>query len=180
MKIKLLTAIVALFVFAGISFAQNTDKKMKDMDMKMGDKPEMAEMMKSQNHQVMSVYRKNLSNFAETLRDMAKDSDNFNPDFAKAVFSDIKRSSEMMDMVHQEHMGKMDSKMMEKMAPMMEQMKQKKTELDHHIMALGKEINADSVNAKEVEKHASAIAELLSEKKMDGMDKGKMHDGMKH
>ncbi|MGI8542995.1 MAG: hypothetical protein ACR2MD_05885 [Aridibacter sp.] len=173
MKIKLLTAIVALFLFAGISFAQNTDKKMKDMDMKMGDKLEMAEMMKSQNHQVMSVYRKNLLNFAETLRDIAKDSDNFNPEFAKAVFSDINRSSEMMDMVHQDHMGKMDSKMVEKM-------KEKKAELDHHIMALGKEINADSVNAKEVEKHASAIAELLREKKMDTMEKGKMHDGMKH
>lgn len=180
MKIKLLTAVFALFVFAGIGFAQNTDSKMKDMDMKMGDKPEMAEMMKSQNHQVMMTYRKNLSNLAETLRDMAKDSDNYNSDFAKAIFSDIERSSEMMDKVHMDHMSKMDAKMKEKMAPMMEKMKMQKTELDHHIMALGKEINAPSVNVKEVEKHAAAIADMLSEKKMDGMEKGKTHDGMNH
>jgi hypothetical protein len=121
----------------------------------------------------MTVYRKNLSNFAETLRDMAKDSENFNLNFAKAILSDIKRSSEMMDMVHQDQMSKMDSKMMEKMAPMMEKMKQQKTELDHHIMALEKEINADSVNIKEIEKHAAAITELLSEKKMDKMEKAK-------
>lgn len=180
MKIKLLTAIFALFVFAGISFAQNTDSKMKKMDMKMGDKAEMADMMKSQNHQVMKAYKGNLLNLAETLRDIAKDSDNYNSDFAKAIFSDIERSSEMMDKVHMDHMSKMDSKMMEKMAPMMDKMKKQKTELDHHIVALGKEINAPSVNAKEVEKHAAAIADMLSEKKMDGMKKGKMKDGMKH
>lgn len=165
-KIGFLTFLLT-FAVAITSFAQDTDSKMTDMK----DDPAMMEMMKSQHHRVMTTYRQSLLGYAETLRDLAKDSADLNADFAKALFEDIERSSRMMDAVHKDHMSKMDSKMKEKMAPMMDKMKVKKDELDHHIMALGKAINADSINAKEVEKHASAIVELLTGKKMkDAMD----------
>jgi hypothetical protein len=174
MKIKLLTAIFALFVFAGIGFAQNTDSKMKKMDMKMGDKPEMSEMMNSPQHKLMKAYHQNIVTFAKTLQEMSKDSQNVDADLAKMSVSEIKRSSEMMDKIHTDHMSKMDSAMKKKMAPMMENMKTKKAELDHHIMELDKSVSAASINAKDVEKHASAIVEMLDGMKMDGGNKDKM------
>ena len=76
-----------------------------------------------------------------------------------------------MKRIHHDHMGKMDSKMKEKMAPMMEKMKTRQTELNHHIMALGKEINADSINSAEVQKHTSAIIEMFDKEQMDMKNK---------
>ena len=179
MKNKVFTTIfLGVFIFViGITgvFAQKSDNKMEMMD-----KSEMAEMMKSQHHQVMMTYRNNLLSVMKTLENLAKADEAINAEFARELFKDIERSSEMMKRIHQDHMGKMDSKMKEKMAPMMEKMKTRQTELNHHIMALGKEINADSINSAEVQKHTSAIIEMFDKEQMDMKNKNKMHDGMKH
>lgn len=180
MKIRLLTAVATLFVFAGISFAQDTNHKMKDMDMKMGEKPEMSEMMKSPQHKLMMAYHKNIVTFAKTLQEMAKDSQSVDADSAKMIVSEIKRSSEMMDKIHSDHLSKMDSAMKEKMAPMMEHMKMKKAELDHHVMALEKSVSSASIDSKDVEKHASAIVDMLEDMKMDDGNKDKKKMDMNH
>jgi hypothetical protein len=189
MRIKILTtSIVAMFIFtlASISFAQNADGKMKDMkNMKMGDNPEMSEMMKSAHHKMMMAHRQNVLTFATTLRDLAKDSENFDADAAKTMVGEIKRSSEMMDKVHQDHMSKMkaekkmNAEKMEKMAPMMEKMKKQKAELNEHIKALEKSVEADSIDRQEVEKHSSAIVEMLEGMKMGDQHKERMKMDMK-
>lgn len=183
MKMKLLTtSIVAMFIFtlASVSFAQNANGKMKDMK-NMKDNPEMAKMMKSAHHKMMMAHRGNVLTFATTLRDLAKDAENFESEAAKAMVGEIKRSSKMMDEVHQDHMSKMNSEKkmsavkMKKMAPMMEKMKKQKAALKDHITALEKSVEADSIDRKEVEKHSSAIVEMLEGKmKMNKKHKGKM------
>lgn len=173
---KLITGIllVLVFVLSGVnSFAQ-------DMKSKMKDKPEMAEMMKSPHHKMMMAYRQNTLTFATTLRDLAKDAANFDAESAKTMVNEIKRSSEMMDKVHQDHISKMksekkmDAEKMEKMAPMMEKMKKQKAELDEHIKALETSVEAVSVDTKEVEKHSAAIVEMLEGMKMGEQHKDKM------
>lgn len=186
-KMKLLTtSIVAIFIFlsASISFAQDIDNQMKDMNMK--DKPEMAEMMKSPHHKLMMAYRQNVLTFAKTLRDLAKDSENFNIEFAKTMAGEIKRSSEMMDKVNKVHMSimnaknKMNVESKEKMSSMMmEKMKKHKAELDQHILALEKSVESASVNRKEVEKHSSVIVEMLEGMKMGNQYKDKLKMNMK-
>jgi protein involved in sex pheromone biosynthesis len=179
-KMKILKiSIVAIFIFlsASIAFAQDTDAKMKDMSMK--DKTEMSEMMKSPQQKVMMAYHQNILTFAKTLRDLAKDSENLDSEFAKTMVSEIKRSSEMMDKIHKDHMSKMNPEKMEKMAPMMEKMKKQKAELDEHIKALEKSVESALIDKKEFETHASAIVEMLESEKMDEMHKDKMKMDMK-
>lgn len=187
MKFKLLTtSIVAIFIFlfSSSSFAQNSGGKMKKM--KMEDKPEMSKMMKSAHHKMAMAHRQNVLTFAKTLRDLAKDAENFDPELAKTMAGEIKRSSEMMDKVHKAHMtkmkseGKMNAEKMKKMAPMMEKMKQQKAEMVEHIKALEKSVGAASIDRKVVEEHSSAIVEMLESKKMDKKHKDKMKMGMKN
>lgn len=184
MKLKILTtSIVAMFIFVltSVSFAQNANGKMKNME-NMKDNPEMAKMMKSAHHKMMMAHRGNVLTFATTLRDLAKDSENFESEAAKTMVGEIKRSSKMMDEVHQDHMSKMKSEnkmnaeKMKKMAPMMEKMKKQKAALKDHITALEKSVEADSIDRKEVEKHSSAIVEMLEKKKMKEKHKGKMKE----
>ena len=185
MKFKILTTsiiAVIIFLFSGSSFAQNNDGKMKKMKMK--DKSEMSEMMKSSHHKMMAAHRQNVLTFAKALRDLAKDSENFDAESAKAMTGEIKRSAVMMDKIHKDHMSKMKSEdkmspeKMKKMAPMMEKMKKQKAELDHHIKALEDSVGAASIDRKEVEKHSSAIVEMLEGMKMGEKHKGKMHGNM--
>lgn len=181
MKIKILTtSIIAIFFFlsATSSFAQSSDTKMKNMNMK--EKAEMSKMMKSPHHKVMVAHRRNVLTFSKTLRDLANDSENFDANYAKAIVTEIRRSSEMMDKVHKDHMSKMKSEnkmngeKSKKMASMMEKMKKHKAQLDDYIKALEKSVEASSIDRKEVGKHSSAIVEMLERKKVGQEHKGKM------
>ena len=180
MKIKMIAASFAAVIMvlsASSSFAQG-DKK---MEMKMGGGMEMSEMMTSAHHRMAMAYRKNINTLATTLADVSNGSEAVDPEFVKTIVSDIKNASAMMDRIHMDHMSKMKPEMKEEMAPMMEKMKAKKEKLANHIAALDTAANADSVDMKDIGKHAAAIAEMTKPSMMmDGSGKDKMKpDGKK-
>jgi len=176
MKFRILTIVAFMFLAAGSIFAQDSDGKMKDMKHMnmMKDNPEMMKMMKSPHHKMMMAYHHNIHSFAKVLKHMSKDGNTYNAKFAKDSVKEMKRSSKMMDKIHENHMSKMkakkkmDADKMAKMAPMMAKMKKKKAELDGHIAALDRSVTAG--NKAEVNQHASAIAKMTHMKK-----KGKKH-----
>lgn len=174
MKIrKLNIGILLVFVFilsVSNSFAQDQKSKMKEMK----DKPEMAEMMKSPQHKLMMAYRQNLLTFAKTLRDAAKESENIDADFAKSIVAEIKRSSEMMDKIHKDHMESMDAAMLEKMSSNMDKMKKDQDALKANISALEESVQKDSLNSKEIETRAEAIISQLGKKDKMKMEKKEM------
>ena len=53
----------------------------------MTDKTMMAEMMKSQHHQMRTAYRQTIVNFATALRGMVADSKKFDRDFALSALA---------------------------------------------------------------------------------------------
>jgi hypothetical protein len=167
--------IFVLFLSAGNGIAQDGQNKTQKMN---GE--EMAQMMKSPHHKMMTAYRHNLLTFAGALRDLAKDPESFDQEYAKAMADEIKRSSEMMDKVHTDHMNKMDSVMKEKMASRMDKMKKHKTELDRRIKELEETLESDPIDQNAVGNHSSAIIEMLSAKKMDKNHKMKHKGKMKN
>lgn len=155
---------------AGHGAAQEA-KKMKSESM-------MAEMKNSPHHSVMMAYRQNVLAFAKALRDMSKSAQLEDAGLAREAFGEIKRGMERMDAVHQSHAGKMSPEMRDKMKPMMEKMQVDRAAMSAHVLALGKALEAATPDAREVEKHASALVSQLekmtSDMKMDMPSKKKM------
>ncbi len=174
MKIKMMIAgLVAVFMLSSASsfFAQG-DKK---MEMKMDGDMNMSEMMKSSHHLMGMAYRQNINTLATTLVELSNGTEAVDAEFVKTIVADIKSASGMMDRIHMDHMSKMKPEMKTKMAPMMEKMKTKKEALASHIMALDAAAKAESIDMKEVGKHAAAIADMTkSEMKMKESHDGKM------
>jgi len=181
MKIKImLMSLFAVFVVASAntSFAQTG----KPMAMKKDGDMEMSKMMKSSHHRMGMAYRKNIHTLSGTLASLSNGTDAVEPEFVKTIVADIKSASAMMDRIHKDHMSRMKPEMKTKMAPMMDKMKTKKKNLANHILALDVAANSDSIDMKEVGKHAAAIAEMTKpEMMMKKSHKGKMktHDKKK-
>lgn len=156
-----------LCVAVSVNFASAQDKKMKDDRMK--DKAMMMEMQKGTHHKMMTVYRQNVSNFANALSEMAKDEKTFDADFARTAVAEIKRSAEMMDEIRGKHSVMMTAEMREKMKPMMEKMDKNKATLNEHISELEKLLEAENPNLKEIGKHADAIVSQFGKMEMSEM-----------
>lgn len=168
-----------LFTVGGVAAQDDKKMQMDGMDM-------MAMMQKGAHHSMMMGHRQNVLTFARTLRAMVKDGKLEDLELARNAFAEIKRSAEKMEGIQKDHMSKMDPKMMDKMKPMMEKMQAEKASMKEHIAALDKALQADSPDAKEVEKHAAALVVQLEkmkmrdkkmktpDKKMDMSDKHKM------
>lgn len=155
-------AVVVTFMLAAGIFAQDktvTEKKMHKGTM-------MSEMGKSHQHMVMMAYRQNVLTFAKALRDMAKNGAIQDIELARNAFSEIKRSMDKMDEIHQTHMNKMSAEMREKMKPMMEKMQAERAAVREHVVALEKTLQADTPAAREVETHAAALVLQLEKMKM--------------
>ena len=163
-------AVLIGLLVAGHGAAQEA-KKMKSESM-------MAEMKNSPHHWVMMAYRQNALTFAKALRDMSKSAQLEDAGLAREAFGEIKRGMESMDAVHQSHAGKMSPEMRDKMKPMMEKMQADRAAMSEHVLALGKALESATPDAREVEKHATALVSQLekmtSDMKMSMPDKKKM------
>ena len=154
--------VVATFVLSAGIIAQ--EKTMAEKKMPKGTT--MSEMGKSPQHMVMMAYRQNVLTFAKALRDMAKDGNIQDIQLARNAFSEIKRSMDKMDEIHQTHMNKMSGEMREKMKPMMEKMQAEHAAVREHVVALEKTLQSDTPAVREVETHAAALILQLEKMKM--------------
>ena len=94
---------------AGMS--QSTMAKNQDAMM------DMSEMMQEPHHQLAMAYKQNLENFAKALRDEAAKTATVNPEFARAAVAEMKRSFDLMQQHHQDHIKTIDEKMKARLIP---------------------------------------------------------------
>jgi len=162
------TLVVVLFAF-GIVAAQD-DKKMTKGEM------DMMAMEKSPHHVLMMAHHHSALAFATVLRDTTKDGKFADLEVARNAFAEIKHSMDQMQMIHRMHMSGMSKEMMDKMKPMMAEMKTKmdaeKAAIFEHIAALERAFQLDTPDAADVNKHAAELVMAMEKmmppaKKMD-------------
>ena len=85
-----------------------------------GMKSEMAKMMKSPHHMLMTAHMKSMSGFARTLRDQAVKPESLDVEFARAAVAELRHCLDAMEAIHQKHMDGMNAEMKAKMQMMME------------------------------------------------------------
>lgn len=175
-KKYVLTALLFVFALlfsAGNASAQEEKSGMKKMKKEMS----MEEMHKSPHHRLMMAYRQNLVTFASALRDAARPGETLDREFARATVEEIRRSAGKMREIHQDHMAMMTPEMRDGMAEMMQKMQSQQAKVEEHIAALERLVAVQTLDGKEIEKHAG---ELVSEfGKMKMKDKDKMKEKMK-
>ncbi len=137
-----------------------------------GMKSEMAMMMKSPHHLLMTAHMKTMSEFARTLRDQAVQPEALNVDFARAAVVELRHNLDAMDVIHQKHMETMSAEMQSKMKIMMEMMDKERSLVKDQVSALEADVLPDRPDSKQVATHANALLKHF------GM-MAKMHGGSK-
>jgi FKBP-type peptidyl-prolyl cis-trans isomerase (trigger factor) len=117
-------AIMLVLLIPSAAWAQHkhtqTGQKMPGM---AGMKSEMAMMMKSPHHLLMTAHMNSLSEFARTLRDQAVKPEALDVEFARAAVAELRHNLDAMEAIHQKHMQAMSAEMKAKMEAMSAEMK---------------------------------------------------------
>jgi hypothetical protein len=137
-----------------------------------GMKSEMAMMMKSPHHMLMTAHMKSMSDFALALRDQAMKPEALDVEFARAAVRELRHNLDAMEAIHQKHMETMSADMKSKMQMMMEKMEKKGAMPKDLVSALEADVLADTPDSKQVAAHANALLKHF------GM-MSKMHGGSK-
>ena len=174
-------AIMLVLLIPSAAWAQHkhtqTGQKMPGMT---GMKSEMAMMMKSPHHMLMTAHMKSLSEFARTLRDQAVKPEALDVEFARAAVAELRHNLDAMEAIHQKHMQTMSAEMQAKMQMMMEKMDKDRTMLKDQVSALETDVQADTPNSKQVAAHTSALLKQLGMmSKMSGASKAGKNPEMK-
>lgn len=165
------TAIVLVLVIASAAGAQprHTQTGQKKPAM-AGMKSEMAKMMKSPHHMLMTAHMKTISEFARTLHDQAVKPEALDVEFARAAVAELRHNLDAMEAIHQKHMQMMGADMQSKMKMMMEKMDKDRSMVKDQVSALETDVRADQPDSKQVAAHSNALLKQL------GM-MSKMHGG---
>jgi hypothetical protein len=137
-----------------------------------GMKSEMAMMMNSPHHKLMTAHMKSMSEFARALRDQAVKPTPLDVEFARAAVAELRHNLDAMEAIHQKHMETMSAEMKVKMQTMMEKMEKKGAMPKDLVSALEADVLADTPDSKQVAAHANALLKHF------GM-MSKMHGGKK-
>lgn len=165
-----LTLVFSLAIFSNAAFAQ---KEKPGMDKKMSDMS-MEEMHKSPQHMLMTGYKGSFQSFAKALRHAAEMSDSLDPQLARTLVTELRRTADIMKAIHIDHMSKMTPEMRTKMSDMMDKMNQREAAKEEHLKALEALVAADSLNKAGIAEHAK---ELIGDHgKMETKEKHKLKD----
>ena len=137
-----------------------------------GMSAEMAKMMKSPHHMLMTAHMKSMSEFARTLRDQAVKPGALDVEFARANVAELRHNLDAMEAIHQKHMEGMNAEMKAKMQMMMEKMGKERSMVKDQVSALETDVQADKPDSKQVAAHTNALLKHF------GM-MSKMHGGKK-
>jgi len=133
---------------------------------------EMATMMKSPSHLLMTAHMKSMSEFARILRDQALKPGALDVEFARGAVAELRHCLDAMEAIHQKHMDGMNAEMKAKMQTMMEKMGKEHSMLKDQVTALETDVLADTPDSKQVAAHSNALLKHF------GM-MSKMHGGRK-
>jgi hypothetical protein len=176
------TAIMLVLLVPSAAWAQHkhtqSGQKKPGMAGMAGMKSDMAKMMKSPHHLLMTAHMKSMSEFARALRDQAVKPEVLDVEFARAVVAELRHNLDAMEAIHQKHMQSMSDEMKSKMQMMMEKMDKDRSMVRDQVSALETDVQADKPDSKQVATHTNALLKhfgMMS--KMHGESKKKM--GMK-
>ena len=165
------TAIMLVLVIPSAAWAQHkhtqTGQKKPGM---AGMKSEMAMMMKSPHHMLMTAHMKTMSEFARALRDQAVKPNALDVEFARAAVAELRHNLDAMEAIHQKHMQTMSAEMKSEMQTMMEKMDKDRSMVKDQVSALEADVLQDRPDSKRVAAHANALLKHF------GM-MSKMHSG---
>ncbi len=171
--------VFALVLSTNFAFAQ---KDMSGMD-KSKEGFSVDEMHASRQHKLSMAYKNTLETFARTLLEAAKGEIELQPEFARALVAEIRRSADKMKEIHAEHLSLMSAETRAAMSDMMAKKKEKDAAQEENIKALEMLVKSDYLNIKEIIKNAEPLAgggqkmEMKEEHKMK--DKDSMKKNMK-
>jgi hypothetical protein len=175
------TAIMLVLVIPSAAWAQH--KHTQSGQKKAGMMTEMAKMMKSPHHMLMTAHMKTMSEFARTLRDQAVKPEVLGAEFARAAVVELRHNLDAMEAVHQKHMLAMSAEMKSKMEAMgagmkskmqmmMEKMDKDRSTLKAQVSALETDVQVDKPDSKQVTVDTNALLKHLAMmSKMDGGSK---------
>ena len=122
-----------------------------------GMKSEMAKMMKSPHHMLMTAHMKSMSEFARTLRDQAVKPGALDVEFARANVVELRHNLDAMEAIHQKHMQTMSAEMKSKMQMMMEKMGKGRAMVKDQVIALETDMQSNTPDSKQVAAHTNAL-----------------------
>ena len=114
-----------------------------------GMKSEMAMMMKSPHHMLMTAHMKSMSEFARALRDQAMKPEPLDVEFARAAVAELRHNLDAMEAIHQKHMETMSAEMKSKMQMMMEKMDKDRSMVKDQVSALETDVQANEPDSKQ-------------------------------
>ena len=166
------TGILLVLVIPSAAWAQHkhTPSTQKKSGMP-GMTAEMAKMMKSPHHILMTAHMNSMAEFARILRDQAVKPQALDVEFARAAVAELRHCLDAMEAIHQKHMQTMNAEMQSKMM-MTEKMDKDRSMVKDQISALEADVQADKPDSKQVAAHTNALLKHL------GM-MSKMHGGSK-
>jgi polyhydroxyalkanoate synthesis regulator phasin len=129
---------------------------------------DMSAMMQEPHHQLAMAYKQNLENFAKALRDEAVKTATVNPEFARAAVAEMKRSFDLVQQHHQDHMKTIDDKMKAHMSDMMKQMEAQDAAIKEALAGLDKEVQNSVPNSKAISQYVDVILKNCEMPKMHG------------
>ena len=166
------TAIMLVLVIPSAAWAQHkhtqSGQKKSGMAGMAGMKSEMAKMMKSPHHMLMTAHMKTMSEFARTLRDQAVRPEALDVEFARAAVGELRHNLDAMEAIHQKHMQMMSADMQSKMKMMMEKMDKDRSMVKDQVSALETDVQADQPDSKQVAAHSNALLKQLGMMSMPG------------
>lgn len=129
---------------------------------------DMSAMMQEPHHQLAMAYKQNLENFAKALRDEAAKTATVNPEFARAAVAEMKRSFDLMQQHHQDHLKTVDDKMKAHMSDMMKQMETQDAAIKESLAGLDKEVQNSTPESKAISQYVEIILKNCDMSKMHG------------
>lgn len=152
------TAIMLVLLIPTAAWAQHkhTPGEPKKPGM-TGMKSEMAMMMKSPHHMLMTAHMKSMSEFARALRDQAVKPEALDVEFARAAVAELRHNLDAMEAIHQKHMEMMSAEMKSKMQMMMEKMDKDRSMVKDQVSALETDVQPNEPDSKQVAAHANAL-----------------------
>jgi hypothetical protein len=152
------TAIMLVLIIPSAAWAQHkhTHSGQKKAGM-AGMKSEMAMMMKSPHHMLMTAHMMSMSEFAKALRDQAVKPEALDLEFARAAVAELRHNLDAMEAIHQKHMETMSAEMKSKMQMMTDKMDKDRSMVKDQVSALETDVLADTPDSKQVAAHANAL-----------------------
>jgi hypothetical protein len=169
----IITAIMLVLVIPSAVIAQHKHTQSGQTKAGMaGMQSEMAKMMKSPHHMLMTAHLMSMSEFARALRTQAVKPEPLDVEFARAAVAELRHNLDAIEAIHQQHMQAMSAEMKSKMQMMMEKMEKGRATLKDQVSALESDVQAVTPDNKQVLADTSALLNhLRMMSKMNGGSK---------